>query len=629
MSGLEFTFDEKKLLRSGTYGYLAATFIISLALAAILPARLAGSLTFYIKDNPLVAFDYSFMQYAIDYARTFWEQSGHLYGYTPEFLGGVGFSFVWNPYQLFQLIAALFSLSGDQVVKLSVFLCVFSAPLLTFAALRNFGENARSAFMITLAVIAWAGADLPCAFLVFGMPSGFLLIFGSLYAISAGYKLLSSGIPSPGFFLLLPILFMAHKASALVIGLPLTIFWLFYLRKASLLSQILLIGMGLVVIAVNMFWISPLVEHFGYRAFLPGRLFWVGERLKEFNSSLGISDFGLLNIFRVLLALLAVEGIFSWRATKQKEKANAFAVIFLFYAVFIWGGERFEIISHFYPKRFIPHLFIVLFPAAAEGSRLLGNYLLGSRKAGRFSFLLPAMAILTLLIGSTYFKTTANKPFSRRITAVTEDVAKWVDSAPANAGRILFEDVGIFQDEPTYGLNIFGTLPGPVLGIKTRGQFIGGPYPHIPLKYNFSNFGAGYAFGKKIVDLSTEEITEYIEQYNITRAVCWSDEAQRMFSENPQLFVPEGSIGPVKLFSVRGGGGWLYGGKAEVSADRGIIAVSNLVQEEEFVVLKYHYNPRLKDPTGKVEIRPIQLSKDPVQFIRLVSPPADFVLVGY
>jgi hypothetical protein len=629
VSGLSFTFDEKKQRRSGSWGYLAATFVLGLALATIIPARLAGSLSFYFKDTPLVAFDYSFMQYAIDYARTFWEQSGHLYGYTPEFLGGVGFSFVWNPYQLFQLLSVMFSLSGDQIVKLSVFICAFSAPLLTFASLRNFGETPRSAFVVTLAVMAWAGADLPCAFLVFGMPSGFLLIFGSLYAISTGAKLLSTGVPSPGFFVILPIMFMAHKASALVIGLPLIIFWLFHLRKASLISQIMLIGMGLVVVATNLFWISPLIEHFGYREFLPGRLFWVGERLAEFNDSLGITSFGLLNFFRIFLALLALEGIFSWRANKNKERANAFAIIFLLYAAFIWGGEHFEITSHFYPKRFLPHLFILLFPAAAEGARLLGSYLLGSRKASRFSFLLPAMALFTIIAGTTYFQTTANKPFSRRITAVTEDVAKWIDSVPSNEGRIFFEDVGVFRDEPTYGLNIFGSFPGPMLGIKTRGQFIGGPYPHIPLKHNYSNFGAGYAFGKKIGELTADELAEFIEQYNITRAVCWSDEAKLLFKENPQLFVPDGTIGPVKLFRVNGGGGWIYGGKASVSADRGIIIVSNLVQEEEFVVLKYHYDPRLKDPRGKVEIQPIQINKDPVQYIRLINPPTDFVLVDY
>jgi hypothetical protein len=185
--------------------------------------------------------------------------------------------------------------------------------------------------------------------------------------------------------------------------------------------------------------------------------------------------------------------------------------------------------------------------------------------------------------------------------------------------RLLYEEGG--KDLPLPGFRdpyqrgrFSGLLPQ-----RTGVELLGGPYLHVSLDTNFTQFGEGRLFGR--ADWDRESFVRYARLYRPSAILCWSPHARAFCRANPDLIrvvdEDEGFI----IGRVEGFGGDTIRGRAKVEATAGRLMVRDMVPDlDGSVVLRYHFVPCLK-ARPSVACEPELLEEDPVPFIRLRPSP--------
>ena len=164
------------------------------------------------------------------------------------------------------------------------------------------------------------------------------------------------------------------------------------------------------------------------------------------------------------------------------------------------------------------------------------------------------------------------------------------------------------QGDPFVGRHL-----SPMIPHMTGVEVVGGPYLHITVNENFTQFGEGKLCGK--ADWGRDQFVRYARLYRPAAIACWSRSARGFCQANPDLVKVVEDDGVLMLGRVLGFEGAAISGKAEVTAGPNRIEVRDAeAGDDGLVVLRYHAVPLLEsDPP--VALEPVTLEDDPVPFI--------------
>jgi hypothetical protein len=158
---------------------------------------------------------------------------------------------------------------------------------------------------------------------------------------------------------------------------------------------------------------------------------------------------------------------------------------------------------------------------------------------------------------------------------------------------------------------------------KTGRELIGGPINLYNDRHHFAEFHSGKLFKREIHRLSDEEIRTYFRLYNIGAVVAFHPASVQRLQSVAGLVSLHRRIGPVHLMNVNQPLSWFLHGDGKVKAALGRLKVSDVKGRE--IILKYHWVEGLKgDPP--VKVTPVKTHDDPIPFIKIVDPPANFAL---
>ena len=104
----------------------------------------------------------------------------------------------------------------------------------------------------------------------------------------------------------------------------------------------------------------------------------------------------------------------------------------------------------------------------------------------------------------------------------------------------------------------------PVLPTMTGVELLGGPYLHMTVTTNFTQFGEGKLFGK--ANWTRADFVRYAALYRPAAIACWSKHARGFCEANPDMVKIVADDGVVLLGRVIGFEGATIRGKAEVTA---------------------------------------------------------------
>jgi len=177
--------------------------------------------------------------------------------------------------------------------------------------------------------------------------------------------------------------------------------------------------------------------------------------------------------------------------------------------------------------------------------------------------------------------------------------------------RLLYEEGGRAipgVSDPFRGRNYSGVIPS-----RTGVELLGGPYLHIPVKANFTQFGEGKLFGKD--DWDRAHFVRYARLYRPAAILCWTPKARAFCLANPDLIRILEDDGTMLFGRVLGFEGPTIRGIAAVTASPGRLRIGDATPDADgLVVLRYHSIPHLRT-VPVVPLESIYLEDDPVPFI--------------
>jgi hypothetical protein len=233
------------------------------------------------------------------------------------------------------------------------------------------------------------------------------------------------------------------------------------------------------------------------------------------------------------------------------------------------------------------------------GALLIGGRIFGPNLAAQFAYRVNAQSSFL-----------SSEP-SKLMLWVIGRVHKYVPPG----GRLLYEEGGkdIGVPDPFQGGRLSGLLPW-----KTGVEVLGGPYLHVSLTTNFTQFGERMLFQQKSWDKAFFE--RYARLYRPVAIVCWSPDARRFCQNYPDLIEVLEEEGGVLIGRVKGFEGAAIEGQADVEAVPGRLTVRNArAGLDGKVVLRYHSVPCMRTEPP-VDWEPVSLEGDPVPFIGLRPP---------
>jgi hypothetical protein len=193
--------------------------------------------------------------------------------------------------------------------------------------------------------------------------------------------------------------------------------------------------------------------------------------------------------------------------------------------------------------------------------------------------------------------------------------------------RLLYEEGGFdirgLRDPFQFGLQhgrYSGLIPYLVPGV----ELLGGPYLHVALKTNFTQFGEGRLFGKE--EWTDNDFRRYAKLYRPSAILCWTPRSTHFCRTHPDLIQVVEDDGVLLIGRVLGYEGSAIRGEAEVRAEPGKLRVRVLSGElDGLAVLRYHFVPCLRS-SPSVPLVPVYLEDDPVPFIGIRPTPFEVTI---
>lgn len=669
--------------REGRGGWAA----LPAALAVCVSIAHAAALLFTVYESPRAAFNSSPLidqDWGLHFQHlralgAFWDRSGRLWGYNPDFMAGFASNTIQDfSVKLFELAALPFASSRARAFKISAFLATALIPWALWLAGRGFfpdppeegagGEGQgdpdghqlrmrmRAFLLCALGTVYWWNS-FPREMFFYGMIGFPPACYLALATAAAAWRTMgagtgrggTSGAPGAvrslgwplawcvGAALILPLHLQAALALAYFVGLMLALHLngsSTHSRRGATMIAAWIVAGGALALLANAFWLWPLWTHRGDAA--PGSLATVpvfaATRLADLWTDYGpgpplwsFRETAAEKGWRWFLLIAGVAGMIRMRGEGDGRlakflgaaTAGAFTVTYL--------GHWIPLIRAGQPLRFSVLLNALLCVGAAFQlqSVFTPNLLAApeprahrARPAARVWAGLTLLGLLVFLFNARAFSA-GGFVVRERFHPALDSIIAWVrDRAPAD-GRVLFEESG---DET--GFVYDGVYLSSFIPALTGRRLIGGPANLYNDGHHFAEFHSGMLCGRPVASMTDDEIRRVLDLYNIGSVVAFSPEAIARFQAMPGDFAPDGGQGRIRFFQTRRAPDWTPEGSARVGAEFNRIRVEN---PSGPLVLSYHWIEGLRS-TPPTEIRPRLMPGDPNPFIELPNPPASCVL---
>lgn len=407
---------------------------------------------------------------------------------------------------------------------------------------------------------------------------------------------------------------MTHHMGALCFG-TLVLVSLPFVRL-DLKKWIWLSAAGAISLVVNSFWLVPFFANAKYIEPSPDRL-WSGTQggglMEDLFSFVGPA--GSLPIIWFLL-ITAILGLAAWNRERPKL-ARAYGAGLIAWTFAAYLGGYISALDPIQPRRFLVYVIALAVLPAVRGTAWLWER--AGRRVGTGGAILACAVIL--LSPSAYMRVLPFKIMTD-VPAELMTVADVIQKELRPQTRVMVEDTAGTDEGiiPYMG----GHFP-PLIPIITGRETLSGFMARFGIMHNRLMPRDGYLMGKPVEKVGTKELEDFLDLYNVGGILCFSIAAKTRFDGAAPLIVKRKDFGRLSWYLVDRAGDYIIGGSGKVTATVNKIEVSDLISEQEFVILKYHWMDNFKsDPPLKLE--QVLIGGDPVGFIKVHNPPASFII---
>jgi len=504
----------------------------------------------------------------------------------------------------------------------------------------SFGQAANLYKLMVVALLATAAPAMALAASIFGLG-------GSAVALSAGLGVL--GLFSiPGIQMMRSGMFAFLSTSSLCVlagaymyrwlgqaerkplfGLSLGCGALTYLHPlASLLlvppalgalagaqtgrRRLELIGCFALALIVALGWVLPML--FTWSIGLPFANWW--QTPSTLLSSLRLMVNFRLPFPPLLVLAAAVYGCLKAPMIRPFVLVWLAATVLLAWAAYF--GSVVGPLDEIEPARLEISFYFYAAPMAALGVcqawRALSGWRPGSRRVLRGAMAAAGVIFALASLELSNLDLGVHGPIATTLPVHAREIESWIPSVNDDA-RIAIESGWA---EGKYGevlLPYFGADLGLLWALRQDRELIGGSPSEGFSTFSYVDFGAGFAFGKALLNWNPAKFAHQLELYNIGRIIVWSQAARDFLSQVPNV-QPLLAEPPYALFGVAGVHSYLLAGQARaVHAQTDCIVVKDAQPGQ--IVLKYHYFATMRT-WPPLPIHPVAVGNgDPVPFIEV------------
>jgi len=611
----------------------------------------AFSITLFLKPAdifshaPIYTDDYSMHFSQCLSTKRFISSFGKCWGYDPFFLAGFPRGALVNAdNKAWELLFFVFSpFSEGFAFKLYLILFLLLYPFFSYAAARNFNLSRGTGIIASVLSMLFFYLSIAIEFVSWGMLSYVFMSYLSLYLFSLFYKLFEHFTWKRYVIvtLLSSLLLMMHILAPLILFLPLLTLYLCNFKKLSLSRQLSMILMVVIVLAVNSFWLVPILQFFQDNTTRPENYNFtlqinslsepITVYLQQKQSTLHRKIPQLNNTFiDVIILLFSVCGFYHW--WRGKKTTLTFPIIGGVVALFLiaYYGSHTDFFAQLQPQRFtIPLNIFLIIPGSAGVLFTLKNIFPGKSPTAALFICSLAFACVVSPVIKPLKTIYTNKLYHLNCTLPTAfgDLLNWLEANTTREGRILIEDSEYNTDTLQHEF-LGGHFPA-LLPEHVKREYLCGPRPIYPIKHSYASFTEGLLFEKKIEDYSLEELKHYCTIYNVKWIVCWFEKSKELFSRYPDFLVKLAEIDKLTIYQVTMQPSFFLKGKGVIHADYNRLELNQLAAENGEIIISYHWMKNLKtNPETKLER--VFIGDDPIGFIRIVDPPRALVIYnGY
>jgi len=608
----------------------------------------AVSVTLFLKPadilspSPIYTDDYAMHFSQCLTSSYFLSSSGRCWGYDPYFLAGYPSGALANAdnkaWELFFFV--LSPLLGPFAFKLYLILFLLLYPLFLYAAARNFNLARGPSLIAPVLGILFFHLSLPVEFVSWGMLSYVFMVYFSIYLLSLFYKLFESFTVTRYLILCLltALSLLMHILTPVHLFIPIAVLYAGNAARLSLKQHAAMAGMILFVLAVNSYWLLPVLQFFNDKTVRPENYEFTLQ-IKSFFEPFSVYFLQHPSVMHrklpelnrtfidTLLLVLSICGLYSWWKEKKFSLFLSFAAGGLFVFIIAYYGSHTHFFPPLQPQRFTIPLNILLIIPACAGLYLLARTLLqGKPVAAKLCaaclllivLVAPAGKILYTIYTCKLYRLSCGVPSPFvRLTAYFKDHT-------SRAGRILIEDSEFDTLHQFFGSHYTALLPEYV-----KREYLCGPRPMYPVLQSYASFTAGTLFERKLETFSHQELQRYFDGYNVCWIAAWRKESKQFFDRFPGYMVRLSDIDNFTVYEVKRTATFFLKGSGTVRADYNRLELTDIVPEQGEIIISYHWMKFFKT-IPQVRIERADALGDPAGFIKIINPPPSLVVVnGY
>lgn len=597
--------------------------------------------------------DYMFHYYHWNTFSEYMEDNGKTWGYDPFWMAGHPENAVCDVdnkgMELFTYIISKIGFNNVIFFKVFLLITFILGPLLTYFASRNWGFNKNTSTLILVFQLAfWTCMPYMRVMLTTGTYCYVFVSYLAIYILSLLYRYLKyrKVITLVGIWILSSLAVLLHIYSVIIICLPGILLYILYSKNQPRYVHICLLGSGILVFAINSFWIVPLFKFFHYSTVS-----------RDYVNQGSITDFIMWSILSllfvpglVLILFFFRKGIKYFKTCNENDKKLRifFGGTIIIYFLLGAFGKYTPLTRMLIPLRYHVNMFqYMVFPAAFGIIAFIHKIQVNQSKRKKvlkislFSFTVVIPLILFICISKASNETNPIAWFySRNLCQHIEDnesskeLIRWLRDNTSKKGRILIESIwSPMQKEQD---DWFFMNYEPILPLIVDREFIGGPRDDIFLKHYYTGLHLDFVefsqlakkneipmilFEKNINTINLKTLKEYFSMYNIKWIIASRTEAKEYFDKFPEYLKKVKQFGKVWIYEVEQNTSYIINGTGKVEADYNHIYVSECSGGD--IILKYHWMEGMKTDK-KIKIEKIKLKEDPVEFIKINDAPREF-----
>ena len=619
--------------------------ILLLALIFILAAYL---ITIFLKPGdifsnaPIYTDDYAMHFSQCLSAKRFLSSFGKCWGYDPFVLAGLPRGALVNAdnkaWELLFFVLSPFSEGFAFKSYLLLFLLLY--PFFLYAAARNFSLSRGTSTIALVLAMLFFYLSIAIDFISWGMVSYVFMSYFSIYLFSLFYKLFERFTWKQYVILTLlsSVILLMHILSPLHLFIPLLILYALTAKNAPRSHHALMVLMAVIVLMLNSYWLIPVAQFFPDKTTRPENYNFtlqidslvepIHVYMQQKQSLLHRKAPQLNNTFMdVILLLFGICGFYSWWKERKMKLMLPFMGGTLFLFVIAYYGSHTDFFAQLQPQRFTIPLNIFLIIPASAGILLILQTLFKGRSVPATCFI--SSLIFVVLVGPVAKPLKAIYTYnlyrlSCEFPTPLKELLNWLENHTNREGRILIEDSESDTFHQYYGAHFPALFPE-----YTKREYLCGPRPMYPIKHSYASFTAGVLFEKKIEDYSLDELKKSFDLYNVKWIVCWLDTSKNFFNQYPAYLVKKAAIDRFTIYQVHRRPSFFLKGEGGVKSDYNRLELSQIVTEDDEIIINYHFMKGLKtDPERTLER--VLIGGDPIGFIRIVNPPRSLVIYnGY